>query len=184
MSNFLTGLVDMPVNAVQNLSQPASDRFTFNYNLPSRIQTPAILDLDVDLPAGSSRSVGTQNDNWMSTSTLSSGATTQSQVGTPSMVLKRNPLQKAAANASYMARRVLNWGIEVPMGLALMFSQGLHNTPRLYHDRTVRDTPEVTGFKSGFVAAGKVGDICILWNLISADHPRNLDIAHMMESPA
>ena len=79
-----------------------------------------------------------------------------SQEGTPSMVVKRNPLQNIAVNTSYLGRRVLNWVVEVPMGVTLLFSQFTHNVPRCYNDKTVRELPEVTGVRSGFGAAGKV----------------------------
>lgn len=159
ISNFLTGLVDMPVNAVQNISRPAADRFAENYNLPScearkAMITPAA---SVPTPSATSRKDRVQtNDDAKSTSSLLSTSTSSSQEGTPSMVVKKNPLQRIAMNSSYLGRRVLNWVVEVPMGVTLLFSQFTHNVPRCYNDRTVRELPEVTGVRSGFVAAGKV----------------------------
>ncbi|OGM45051.1 glycosyltransferase family 28 [Aspergillus bombycis] len=158
ISNFLTGLVDMPVDAVYNISRPAADRFAENYNLPSceaRIAmfTPAG---SVAAPSTTSQKDRVQTtDDVKSTSSLSSSTTTQSQEGTPSMAVKRNPLQRIVINSSYLGRRVLNWVVEVPMGVTLLFSQFTHNAPRYYNDRTVRELPEVIGVRSGFVAAGK-----------------------------
>ncbi|KAF7592157.1 hypothetical protein BBP40_000644 [Aspergillus hancockii] len=159
MSSFLTGLFDMPVNAVQNITAPAADRFATNYNLPSCEARLAMLEPSIR-PSGAGAPEQEEEiktgDDATSTASLSSAATSQSQE-MPSMVIKKNPLQKVAANASYLGRRVSNWLVEVPMGITLLFSQGSHNAPRWYHDRTVRDTPEaqVTGVRSGFVAAGK-----------------------------
>lgn len=87
-----------------------------------------------------------------------------------------------AANVSYLGRRVSNLLVEVPMGVTLLFSQGSHCAPRWYHDRTVRVTPEgeVTGFRSGFVAAGKVSDSYhgVIWE--GTDQFRNLESKCMM----
>ena len=149
----------MPVNAVQNISRPAADRFAENYNLPSCEARKAMLTpaASVATPSATSQRDRVQtNDDAKSTSSLSSSSTSMSQEGTPSMVVKRNPLQNIAVNTSYLGRRVLNWVVEVPMGVTLLFSQFTHNVPRCYNDKTVRELPEVTGVRSGFVAAGKV----------------------------
>ncbi|KAL3248382.1 hypothetical protein ABHI18_012054 [Aspergillus niger] len=153
MSNFLTGIVEMPLNAVQNIRQPPSDRFAAHYNLPSHeayqtMQSPGS-------PRVFGQGEGTLNNDARVTPGLTAATTIKSQADAPSMANKRGPLQKLAASASYMGRRTLNWMVEVPMGLTVMLSQGFHNLPLMYHDRAVRDTPEVTGVKSGFVAAGK-----------------------------
>ncbi|KAE8361011.1 hypothetical protein BDV27DRAFT_167263 [Aspergillus caelatus] len=158
ISNFLTGLVDVPVNAVHNISRPAADRFAENYNLPSCEARKAMLTpaASVATPSATSQKDRVQtNDDAKSMSSLSSSSTSMSQEGTPSMVVKRNPLQNIAVNSSYLGRRVLNWVVEVPMGVTLLFSQFTHNAPRCYNDQTVRELPEVTGVRSGFVAAGK-----------------------------
>ncbi|GMG50331.1 unnamed protein product [Aspergillus oryzae var. brunneus] len=144
----------MPVNAVQNISRPAADRFAENYNLPScearkAMITPAA---SVPTPSATSRKDRVQtNDDAKSTSSLLSTSTSSSQEGTSSMVVKKNPLQRIAMNSSYLGRRVLNWVVEVPMGVTLLFSQFTHNVPRCYNDRTVRELPEVTGVRSGLL---------------------------------
>ncbi|THC91692.1 hypothetical protein EYZ11_008837 [Aspergillus tanneri] len=152
MSNFITGLVDFPVNVVQNIAQPASDRFAENYNLYScedrsaAIRTPAVTVMDSASPRISSQGEGTQNnDDTKSILSLSSAFTTQSQVDAPSMNIRRSPLQSIATNTAYTGRRVANWVIEVPMGVTVLLSQTFHHGPRWYHDRTVRETPEVDG---------------------------------------
>ncbi|KAE8342173.1 hypothetical protein BDV24DRAFT_173999 [Aspergillus arachidicola] len=158
ISNFLTGLVDMPVNAVHNISRPAADRFAENYNLPSCEARKAMIApaASVATPSATSQRDSVQaNDDAKSISSLLSASTSMSQEGTPSMVVKRNSLQRIGMNSSYLGRRVLNWVIEVPMGVTLLFSQFTHNVPRCYNDRTVRELPEVTGVRSGLVAAGK-----------------------------
>lgn len=42
-----------------------------------------------------------------------------------------------------------------PMNLTLAIAQGFHNAPRLYGDTTVRRPRRITGYKSGFKAAGE-----------------------------
>ncbi|CAL5867229.1 uncharacterized protein PFLUO_LOCUS1444 [Penicillium psychrofluorescens] len=37
---------------------------------------------------------------------------------------------------------------------AVFFAKGFHNAPKLYHDRTVKHVPAITGVQSGFKAAG------------------------------
>ncbi|KAE8381993.1 hypothetical protein BDV26DRAFT_300462 [Aspergillus bertholletiae] len=159
ISNFITGLVDMPINAVQNISRPAADRFAENYNLPScevRKAAMAASPTSVTTPAATSHEDQTNTiDDAKSSLSLLSSATSQSLDSTPSMVAKRKPLQSIGVNTSYLGRRVVNWVIEVPMGVTLLFSQFAHNIPRLYNDKTVRELPEVTGFRSGLSAAGK-----------------------------
>ncbi|KAF5858111.1 hypothetical protein ETB97_004877 [Aspergillus alliaceus] len=158
ISNFLTGLVDMPVNAVQNISAPAADRFAENYGLPTCEARQAMFAPGVSVapPNGSIQGDQIQaSDDGKSSLSLSSAATSQTQAGTPSMVIKRNLLQNVAVNTSYIGRRIVNWVVEVPMGITLLVSQAAHNVPRCYNDQTVRETPEVTGVRSGIVAAGK-----------------------------
>ncbi|KAF5860303.1 hypothetical protein ETB97_001723 [Aspergillus alliaceus] len=159
MSSFLVGPFDVPVNAVQNISVTAADRFATEYNLPSCEARQAMLAPSACVvPQGApSLEEETKNGDAKSAYGLSPVGTTQLQEGTPSMVIHKDPMQKMVANVSYLGRRLSNWLVEVPMGVTLLFSQGSHCAPRWYHDRTVRDTPagEVTGFMSGVVAAGK-----------------------------
>lgn len=42
------------------------------------------------------------------------------------------------------------------MNFTLGLSKGFRNVPNLYGDKSVRETPKITGFKSGIKAAGKV----------------------------
>ncbi|QIX00753.1 hypothetical protein AMS68_006270 [Peltaster fructicola] len=44
--------------------------------------------------------------------------------------------------------------INLPLNLSLATARGFHNAPRLYGDATVRRPLKITGFKSGFKAAG------------------------------
>ena len=52
--------------------------------------------------------------------------------------------------------RIATATAKLPMDMLLATAQGLHNAPKLYGDRTVREMPKVTGVRSGFKAAGKV----------------------------
>lgn len=54
-----------------------------------------------------------------------------------------------------LAKRVLNGVILLPMDFTLSLSRGLHNAPKLYHDRTVKGTRRVVGVRTGLKAAGE-----------------------------
>lgn len=69
---------------------------------------------------------------------------------------KRSTLSSVLSNSSYTGRRVVNWIIEIPVGLTLLLSQGFHDAPRWYHDRTVKDKPDAHDIQSGLKAAGTV----------------------------
>ncbi|KAL2845103.1 hypothetical protein BJX68DRAFT_277428 [Aspergillus pseudodeflectus] len=153
ISNFLTGVVGMPLNAVQNILQPPSERFAASYNMPPHEAYQTMQSSEV--PGVCSQAEVTTNNDAGQAPCLSSAVTIQSQVGAPSMATKWGRLKKLGASASYMGRRTLNWMVEVPMGLTVMLSQFFHYLPRGYHDQAVRETPEVAGVKSGFIAAGK-----------------------------
>lgn len=55
-----------------------------------------------------------------------------------------------------IAKHALDIAIWLPHDLTLSLSKGFHNLPKMYHDRTVRDTPRVLGLRGGFRAAGTV----------------------------
>jgi hypothetical protein len=55
-----------------------------------------------------------------------------------------------------MSKKLLKTVIWLPTDLTLSLSKGFHNAPKLYHDRMVKSTPKVIGFRSGLRAAGKV----------------------------
>lgn len=95
MSSFLTGLFDVPVNAVQNISAPAADRFATDYNLPScEVRHAMLVTSACVIPQGapSQEEEVNNGDDTNSAFSLASAATTQSQEGTPSMVIRKNPL--------------------------------------------------------------------------------------------
>lgn len=51
--------------------------------------------------------------------------------------------------------RIASATIKAPMDITLSTAQGLHNAPKIYGDRTLREMPKVTGLGSGLNAAGK-----------------------------
>jgi hypothetical protein len=55
-----------------------------------------------------------------------------------------------------MSMKLLKTAIWLPTDLTLSLSKGFHNAPRLYHDRMVKSTPKIIGFRSGVKAAGTV----------------------------
>lgn len=67
-----------------------------------------------------------------------------------------NFLPSTVAHASRWAQEILNMIVIPPMEISLTLSKGFHNAPLLFHDDTVRDSPSVTGIRSGLGAAGTV----------------------------
>lgn len=71
---------------------------------------------------------------------------------------KRSSMHEMLLETSYhmtkVAKHALDFAILLPHDLTLSLSKGFHNAPKLYHDRTVKETPRVLGVKSGFRAAG------------------------------
>ncbi|KAF7125572.1 hypothetical protein CNMCM5793_001789 [Aspergillus hiratsukae] len=64
-------------------------------------------------------------------------------------------LAETGYHGKRMGKRLLNWVIMLPTDVTLSLSKGFHNAPKLYHDRTVANTPTVMGVRSGLRAAGK-----------------------------
>ncbi|GIJ88129.1 hypothetical protein Asppvi_007046 [Aspergillus pseudoviridinutans] len=62
---------------------------------------------------------------------------------------------KAAARTGRLAQGALDFIVIPPMEISLTLSRGFHNAPLVFHDNTVRDTPRVTGMRTGLKAAGK-----------------------------
>ncbi|KAI9376423.1 hypothetical protein BJX61DRAFT_538801 [Aspergillus egyptiacus] len=177
IGNFVSGIFNLPVSMVQGFSKPAHKRFADEYQLPScgeRIAAAeaaqsAALHNDTDgADANDKPTTGTtgtghglsRTASRETTATATTTSSTWSSQEGPTMAAAMKRRGSVAAsdlleNTSYTGRRLVNWIIEIPMGIALLVSQEFHEFPRFYHDRTVRDTPVVSGVRSGFTAAGK-----------------------------
>lgn len=81
---------------------------------------------------------------------------TMSSSMTSSKSQKLNVLHEAAFHGSKMSKKFLRLIILLPTDVSLSMARGFHNAPKLYHDPTVSDIPQVIGIRSGFRAAGKV----------------------------
>lgn len=81
---------------------------------------------------------------------------TMSSSMTPSKPPKFTILHEVAIHGSQMSKKVLKVIIWLPTDLSLGMARGFHNAPKLYHDTTVNDVPQVVSLRSGFKAAGKV----------------------------
>jgi UDP:flavonoid glycosyltransferase YjiC (YdhE family) len=68
---------------------------------------------------------------------------------------ERDMLRHKGAHASKGLGRFATALAEGPMDIALGMNKGLYNLPRAWGDDTVRRPDQVTGFRSGFKAAGK-----------------------------
>lgn len=70
---------------------------------------------------------------------------------------KRNSaFNEMRSHGGRMSMKLLKTIIWLPTDLTLSLSKGFHNAPKLYHDRMVKATPKVIGFRSGVRAAGNV----------------------------
>ncbi|KAJ5232851.1 hypothetical protein N7468_005807 [Penicillium chermesinum] len=63
---------------------------------------------------------------------------------------------EAITQGNRLSMKFINLVIWLPTDLTLSLAKGFHNVPKLYHDPMVKSTPQVTGLRSGFKAAGKV----------------------------
>lgn len=75
---------------------------------------------------------------------------------TSSKPQKLNILYEASFHGSKMSKKLLRLIIWFPTDVSLSMARGFHNAPKLYHDPTVKDIPQVISIRSGFRAAGKV----------------------------
>lgn len=83
-------------------------------------------------------------------------AKTMSSSMTPSKSQKGNILYEASFHGIEMSKKFLRLIILLPTDVSLSMARGFHNAPKLYHDPTVNDVPQVISIQSGFRAAGKV----------------------------
>jgi len=83
-------------------------------------------------------------------------AKTMSSSMTPSKPPKFTILQEVGVHGSQMSKKILKVIIWLPTDLSLSMARGFHNAPKLYHDPTVNDIPQVVSIRTGFRAAGKV----------------------------
>ncbi|PTU23545.1 hypothetical protein P175DRAFT_0543946 [Aspergillus ochraceoroseus IBT 24754] len=158
IGNFISGLVDVPMNIVQSFSRPAHSRFARDYDLPACSERSPVVTTSRNTSFDMVTPEPERDKTLESTSskeTADTSYTTDSGDGACMAVQKTSTISYMVANTSYTCRRILNLIIEIPMGITLLLSQGFHDAPRWYHDRTVRDTPVVSDVRSGFAAAGK-----------------------------
>lgn len=69
-------------------------------------------------------------------------------------VRQNSAFTEMRSHSSRMSLKFLKTVIWLPTDLTLSLSKGFHNAPKLYHDRMVKSTPKVIGFRSGVRAAG------------------------------
>lgn len=162
MTSFLSGLAEFPMDVVNSFSQDLSARFADSYGLSTWDARASVTSTACTGADSTSTTVVPTSENQTTLSERAGSASDQSSASNESQNLpamgnkQRSKGRTLIANTSYTGRRVLNWIVELPMGLTLGLSQGFHEVPRWYHDRTVRETPQVRGFWSGIDAAKKV----------------------------
>jgi hypothetical protein len=69
---------------------------------------------------------------------------------------RRGDMSKTTSRSMQGLTRIASATIKAPMDITLSTAQGLHNAPKIYGDRTVREMDKVTGLGSGLKAAGKL----------------------------
>ncbi|KAJ6035833.1 CAZyme family GT1 [Penicillium herquei] len=82
-------------------------------------------------------------------------AKTMSSSMTPSKPPRFPVLHEVKFHGSKASKKMVKLVIWLPTNLSLSMARGFHNAPKLYHDSTVTDVPQVTSLRSGFRAAGK-----------------------------
>lgn len=162
MTSFLSGLAEFPMDVINSFSQDVSARFAESYGLSSwdnRASVASTATTGVD-STSTTVAPSTGDQTVLSERACPISDQSSSRSGSQDMPAmgekQRSKGRTLIANTSYTGRRVLNWIVELPMGLTLGLSQGFHEVPRWYHDRTVRETPQVRGFRSGIDAAKNV----------------------------
>jgi hypothetical protein len=80
----------------------------------------------------------------------------------PSRSLLRSvgePAGKFAVGTGVGIVRIAGAGFKSPATITYGLARGFHNAPKLYGDKTVRQTEKITGVRSGMSAAGKVSHV-------------------------
>lgn len=65
-------------------------------------------------------------------------------------------LHEATLQGKKMSKKVAKVVIRLPADFSLGMTRGFHNAPKIYHDSTVTENPQVVSLRTGFSAAGKV----------------------------
>ncbi|KAL4786590.1 hypothetical protein BJX76DRAFT_346113 [Aspergillus varians] len=86
--------------------------------------------------------------------TLSLENTIQRQQTRRGSVEVNDVLRDARYHITRVGKYLLDWALLLPTDLALSFSKGFHNAPKLYNDPMVQDAPTVRGMRGGLRAAG------------------------------
>jgi hypothetical protein len=82
-------------------------------------------------------------------------AKTMGSTMTPSKPPKFAILHEAALHGGQVSKKAAKTIIWLPTDVTLGMARGFHNAPKLYHDPTVKDVPQVVSLRTGFRAAGK-----------------------------
>lgn len=159
VGNFVTGIFNIPMHTVQGISHPQRSRFADGFGLPTCQERIAAMQAR-EAPITENQEpydVGGLRDSAGGLSTKETASTSSSTSSQDAFTMaKRSTLSSMLSNSNYTGRRVVNWIIEVPVGLTLLLSQGFHDAPRWYHDRTVKDKPYAHDIRSGLKAAATV----------------------------
>jgi hypothetical protein len=63
---------------------------------------------------------------------------------------------RVATRGTRFSKELFSFLIWLPADISVGLSKGFHNTPKLYHDRTVKPTPRVISLHGGLRAAREV----------------------------
>jgi hypothetical protein len=104
---------------------------------------------------GRSMTTNSQTPSTRTNVTSSTAATTATTATTETRPAQKMDMD-SVISAGKSAAKVFNMGFRAPADFTMAVAKGFHNAPLMYNDDTVRESPKVTGFKSGIKAAGRV----------------------------
>ncbi|PGH02776.1 hypothetical protein AJ79_07541 [Helicocarpus griseus UAMH5409] len=172
LGDFAMGFADVPVEIVKAITH-AKRKSRSGLQTPSDSSQVSVTDTTTTLPDSSTSSISTIGSASESTavateeessdsrsdraSTISSAERSGSSTDLDKDKLPehRNITAADILSAGQAATKIINKGLKSPMNFTLGVAKGFHNAPRLYGDKTVRQSPKITGFHSGIRAAGK-----------------------------
>ena len=173
--DFTMGFADIPAEIIRAIpfppfsagksrsrdASPGSQHSSSRESMPaSRDQSVESLDRDSTLIIPHAASTSDLN-NEIREDDQSISISIESDVNSESRTSRQKETiseitSKEMIAAGLAASKLFVVGLKSPMTFAMNIAKGLHNAPKLYHDRSVRETEKITGVHSGVRAAGKV----------------------------
>lgn len=172
--DFTMGFADIPAEILRAIpfppfstgkprsrdASPGPQRSSSRGSLPPS-RDSSVVSLDRNTPivhqatAASDPTHEIRDDDQLSSISVGSDATLESRTARQKEKISEITAKEMVA-AGLAASKLFVVGLKSPMTFAMNIAKGLHNAPKLYRDRSVRETEKITGISSGVRAAGKV----------------------------